>query len=113
MTISLDRGRCRQDAVDAKPHIHRRTTDRSLRSDERQSADSGEESCGHIDASDPAMHGGSSGPNLFDELNAAEREDHPTGREMQTDRARSKWRVVFIESWQPVVPLRDVAVNER
>src|SRR5687767_10859549 len=91
VTIGLDRGGGSQHTVDAESDIHRRPTDRALHSDERESADAREKRRGHIDATNPAMHGGIASSNRSDELDAAERENDAASSEVHTDpRRRSR-----------------------
>ena len=83
------------------------------RESKRESADAGKKRRGHIDAPDPAVHGGIARSNRSNELDAAERENDAARSEVHADAGRRSWRVGFIQTRQTVVPLRNVPVDER
>src|SRR5678815_4223934 len=112
VAIRFDCGCGSEHTVEAETDIHRRTADRALRGNERESADAGEKRRGHIDSADPTMRGRIARSNLCNELDAAERKDESARSEMNTDPGRGRRRVAFIQARQTLVPLRQVPSDE-
>ena len=113
VTIGLDRGHGGEHAVDSESDIHRGAADRAFCGNECESTDAGEKSRGHIDATDPAMHGGIARADRPDELDTAERENDAARGEMHADAGCRRRCVAFIQTRQALVPLGDVSVDER